>query len=389
MKRIIRRIIRYVNLFFAILLVLSFLSPGISPERFAFPSFLGLAYPYILFINLILMIFWISYKKREFIISFLAILLGWNTFTRYFSLHPGSLLRKARYESIGRDEREEKQQLKVMSYNVRAFNLYQWTDIPRARENIISLFRENNPDIICFQEYYSTRRGAYNAEEVFRSLSETPYKYIYAPLGRRNYEYGLAIFSHYPIVSSGSIKLNTPISMCSYSDLDVFGDTIRVYNMHLQSIRLNSQHYRFIDSLKFRYDNQQMEEILDISSRLREAFVKRASQADAITAHIARCPYPVIVCGDFNDTPVSYAYRTLIQGLHDAFNEAGWGVGRTYNGKFPSFRIDFILIGGTFEAVQFTRNKVRLSDHFPVTAFLEKKESHDPVEQIRGWVKKD
>ena len=160
------------------------------------------------------------------------------------------------------------------------------------------------------------------------------------------------------------------MSFCSYSDIQVFDDTIRVYNLHLQSIRLNSQHYRLIDSLKFRYDNQQMEEIMDISFRLRDAFIKRAAQADLIANHIETCTHPVIVCGDFNDTPVSYSYRRIGSDLRDAFAETGWGIGRTYNGKFPSFRIDYILAGKELEAIYFRRKKVRLSDHFPITGYL-------------------
>jgi endonuclease/exonuclease/phosphatase family metal-dependent hydrolase len=276
-----------------------------------------------------------------------------------------------------------------MSYNVRAFDLYKWSRNPKAREEIFGLFRKSRPDIICFQEYHSRESGGFTSKDIFEELRETPHHHIHAPLSKYPFKYGLAIFSHFPIVSGGSVMMNTPMNLCTYADIKVFDDTIRVYNLHLQSIRLNSQHYRFMDSLKFRYDNQQMEEIRDISYRLKDAFVKRASQAEAITAHIARCPYEVIVCGDFNDTPVSYAYRTISSGLQDAFIEAGWGVGRTYNGKFPSFRIDFILHGGAMEVVHFTRYKVGLSDHFPIAAFLGKRELHDPVEQIRGWVKKD
>jgi endonuclease/exonuclease/phosphatase family metal-dependent hydrolase len=150
-------------------------------------------------------------------------------------------------------------------------------------------------------------------------------------------------------------------------------DTFRVYNCHLQSIQLNHEHYQFMDSLKFRYDNQQIEEIKDISFRLRDAFIKRAAQADIIAAHLSSCPHPVIICGDFNDTPVSYTYRTIKDGLQDAFSGSGWGLGRTYNGKFPSFRIDYILHSESIEALFFSREKVKLSDHFPIISYLKLK----------------
>jgi endonuclease/exonuclease/phosphatase family metal-dependent hydrolase len=388
LKKILRRLIGYTNLFFAILLVLSSLSPNMSPERLWGPSFMGLAYPYILVINIFFMGFWILRKKRELIISFLAILVGWNTLVENISLHPGALFRRTQFENLSRGERISERQMKIISYNVRAFDRYRWTDNPTARKDIIDLLREDDPDILCLQEYYCTESGKFRYEELYAAFERTPYRHIEYIISNPQARYGIAIFSHYPIISSGRVELNSSLSVCSYADIKIFDDTLRIYNMHLQSVRLNSQHYRFIDSLKFRYDNQQMEEIKDISSHLRDAFIKRAAQADLIADHIEGCPHPVIVCGDFNDTPVSYTYQRIRGDLLDAFSESGWGMGRTYNGKFPSYRIDYILFGDTFEAMHFRRNKVKLSDHFPVTGYLKFKEKELLGEQIRGWVQK-
>ena len=370
MKKILRRLIVYTNLVFAVLLVLSFLSPNLSPEKIWWPSFLGLAYPYILLANLLFMLFWILRKKKEFIISFLAILLGWNTLARYVSMHPSALFRKGYYESLNREERHSDRQVKVMSFNVRAFDLYRWSDKPSVKKDIITLFREEDPDILCIQEFYSTDEGQHRAEDLFIALDRTPHRHLEYTVSNSRNNYGIAIFSHYPVVAKGRIDLNNSLSICSYADIKLGDDTVRVYNMHLQSIRLNRHHYNLIDSLRLRYDNQQMDEIRDISSRLRDAFEKRAGQADLIAGHIENSPYPVIVCGDFNDTPVSYTYRRINGELSDAFVECGWGIGRTYNGKFPSFRIDYILSGKEFETEYFARKKVRLSDHFPITGYL-------------------
>ncbi len=370
MKRVIRRIIRYANLAIALLLVISFLSPGISPEKFWMPSFMGLAYPYILLLNLVFMLFWILMKKREFIISLLAVLLGWHTLTRYISFHPGSVFRRAYYEGLTAGERNSERQLKVMSFNVRAFDQYRWAKNPSTREDIIRMFREEDPDILCLQEFYSTDRGPFRSTDLFKALDRTPHRHLAYTINHGKNRYGIAIFSHYPIVAKGEVEFEGAPSICCYADIGAGDDTIRIYNMHLQSTRLNSQHYRIIDSLKFRYDNQQMEEFRDISYRLRDAFIIRAGQADRIAEHISHCPHPVVVCGDFNDTPVSYTYHRISEGLQDAFAKCGLGMGRTYNGKFPSFRIDYILCGKQLEAMHFSRKRVRLSDHFPVTAYL-------------------
>ena len=388
MKKLLRRLIGYSNLLFAILLVISSLSPNISPEKYWGPSFLGLAYPYILLFNILFLLFWIWRKKKELMISILAILLGWNTLSAYISIHPGAIFQKSLYKNMNRSERAESKTLKFMSYNVRAFDRYRWTDKPGARQEIFDLLRKDDPDIICLQEYYCSNAGESGSDELYDALNQTPNRHIEYAISNPQNCYGIATFSFYPIVGRGRIEMKSSLSLCIFTDIIVDEDTLRIYNMHLQSIRLNHQHYRFIDSLKFRYDNQQMEEIKDISYRLRDAFVKRASQADLVAGHIAESPYAVIICGDFNDTPVSYSYRRIRAGLQDAFVESGWGVGRTYNGKFPSFRIDYILFDDNLEALHFSRKKVRLSDHYPITGYLKIREKHIPGEQIRGWIQK-
>ncbi|MFC2113574.1 endonuclease/exonuclease/phosphatase family protein [Bacteroidota bacterium] len=386
MKKILRRLIGYTNLFFAILLVLSSISPNISPESFWGPSFIGLAFPYILLFNIIFILFWIFRKKREFIISFLAILLSWNTLVNYVGLHPAVFFRKAHYENLSREKRHSERLLKITSFNVRAFDRYRWADNPSARQEIIDMFREDDPDILCLQEFYSTESGKFRSDELYSELDRTPYHHIEYTISNPRNKYGIATFSFYPIIGSGRVELNNSLSICSFSDIKVFDDTLRVYNMHLQSIRLDKQHYNLIDSLRFRYDDQQMEEIRDISSRLRDAFIKRATQADLIAEHIEGCPFSVIVCGDFNDTPVSYSYRRISGDMGDVFAKCGWGTGRTYNGNLPSFRIDYILFGQDFEAKHFARKKVKLSDHFPITGYLKLREREVLGEKIRGWI---
>ncbi len=370
MKKILRKFILYANVVFAVFLILSFLSPHLSPEKIWFPAFLGLAYPYILLVNVLFLFFWILRKKKELLISLLAIILGWSTFTNYLSIRPFRFMKKSHYEHLVREQRKTDHQVKIMSYNVRGFNLYKWEDNPSTCTEILAFSREEDPDVLCIQEFYISHRAGSREKEIYRKLNNTPYRHLEYTASNRSRNYGIATFSHYPIVNKGSIPFENSFSICIFSDILISGDTFRIYNSHLQSVNLNSQHYQFIDSLKFRYDNQQLEEIKDISGRLRDAFIKRASQADIIATHVASCPFPVIICGDFNDTPVSYTYHTIKDDLQDAFSASGWGLGRTYNGKFPSFRIDYILHSGTIDALFFTRKKVKLSDHYPIISYL-------------------
>ena len=370
MKKFLRRIILYANLAFAIVLIISYSSRYISPAKFWPPAFLGLAYPFILAINFLFMGFWLLRRKKEFLISFLAILFGWHTLTAYISLHPGSLLKKRQFENLDRTQRSDNQQIKLMSFNVRMFDRNDWAEDPGTFKAILQTIQEEDADIVCIQEFLSLDSGPLMESETFQNLKNTPNRHLEYSLKTELGGRGNATFSSYPIVHSGSIRFQNTINISIFSDIKVGDDTIRVYNNHLQSIHFNSANYRFLDSLRIRYDNQQLDEIRDISVRLRDAFVIRAEQADTIAAHIAGCPYRVIVCGDFNDTPVSYAYYRLSKGMTDAFTRTGWGTGRTYIGKFPSFRIDYIFFSQGFEALLFTHKKVRLSDHFPIITHL-------------------
>jgi endonuclease/exonuclease/phosphatase family metal-dependent hydrolase len=373
LKKILGKIILYANVVFAVFLILSFLSAHISPERIWFPAFLGLAYPYILLINVFFLVGWILLKRKELLISLLAIILGWGTFSDYLSIRPFRFMKKAHYESLVREQRKTDHLLKMVSFNVRAFDVYRWEDNPSTRTEILTFLRDEDPDLLCIQEFHSSNRAGFREREVYNKLDHTPYRHIDYTFSNRTRNYGIATFSHYPIINKGSVPLEDRLSICIYSDILLHKDTFRIYNCHLQSIHLDDKHYQFMDSLKLRYDDQQMADIKDISFRLRDAFIKRAAQADIIAAHISGCSHPVIICGDFNDTPVSYTYRTIRDGLQDAFSESGWGLGRTYNGKFPSFRIDYILHGGSIDALFFTREKIKLSDHFPIISYLKVK----------------
>lgn len=357
---------------FAVFLILSFLSPHLSPEKIWFPAFLGLAYPYILLVNLLFLLGWILLKRKELVISLLAIILGWGTFSAYLSIRPFRGLKKEHYSTQVREQRKADNQVKIVSFNVHLFNAGSWKEKPSTRAKILGFLRDEDPDILCIQEFYSSNRDGFREREIYHKLDQLPYRHITYSHPERRSGYGIATISNYPILQRGRIQLQGS-SICSYSDLLLDKDTIRIYNCHLQSVNLDSEQYQILDSLKFRYDDQQMAEIKDISFRLRDAFIKRAAQADIIADHISGCPHPVIVCGDFNDTPVSYTYRTIRDGLLDAFTESGWGLGRTYNGEFPSFRIDYILHGESLDALFFTREKVKLSDHYPIITYLKMK----------------
>jgi exonuclease III len=177
---------------------------------------------------------------------------------------------------------------------------------------------------------------------------------------------GLVTYTKFPMVNIGEIRYENSGNMVIFADLLIRKDTFRVYNCHLQSYRLKPHELSTLDSLKFSNNPKNYNGVKNVGSKLKQAFIKRAEQAVLLEKHIAQSPYPVIVCGDFNDTPVSYSYHKVRGNLKDAFVESGQGIGNTYNGRLPSFRIDYILHDPVFESYEFEVGREKFSDHFPI-----------------------
>ncbi|MCG8410022.1 MAG: endonuclease/exonuclease/phosphatase family protein [Bacteroidales bacterium] len=356
MKKVIYKLLRYINYVLIISLCISYLSIYINPEKVWLFSFFGLAYPILLFINISFVIFWIIKKKRFFIIPLIIILLGWNYISSFIQIP----LKKSAKEFT-------EQTFKILSYNVRLFDLYDWQKESKntARE-IFEYINQENPDIICFQEFYTKNNNLLSENSISKLLSSKYYFHIDYSIRNRKGNYGIATYSKYPIVKKGTIKFKNSTNLSIYTDILINKDTIRLFNNHLQSIRFNRKNYSFISNSKVLNEDERMKEIKDISFRLRDAFIKRAGQAKIVSKYINQSPHPVFICGDFNDAPISYTYHTISKNLKDSFKEAGRGFGNTYLGKFPSFRIDYILYNDKIQCSSFQIPKVKLSDHYPV-----------------------
>jgi endonuclease/exonuclease/phosphatase family metal-dependent hydrolase len=193
-------------------------------------------------------------------------------------------------------------------------------------------------------------------------------------LGRgKDKYYGIVTFSKYPIIRKGEIIHPGSSSLSIYTDVLIRKDTFRIYNNHLQSFRLKKMERSFIEEITDPTDKETMGDVKDISVSLKKGFVRRALQAQVVKDHINRSPYPVIVAGDFNDTPVSYAYRKIRKGLNDSFVSSGYGAGFTYKGNYPPNRIDYILYDKAFTNSYFEIIRIKYSDHYPIVAYFRNK----------------
>lgn len=229
------------------------------------------------------------------------------------------------------------------------------------------------------QEFLTRNTRLVQSENhVKEKLHNTPYSHINYTIKSNSAttQFGLATFSKYPILRRGVIMFENSPNSCIYTDIKKENDTIRVYNIHLQSIKLNKHDYSLMDSL-FSFNSERLGEMKQISASLKDAFIKRSDQVRSIVHHMSESPYPIILCGDFNDTPVSYSYHQILGDKKDAFREAGIGMSRTYRGKLPSYRIDYIMYSGNLSAKSYRTGKIHLSDHYPVISQLELSNSEE------------
>ncbi|QKJ31736.1 endonuclease/exonuclease/phosphatase family protein [Mucilaginibacter mali] len=257
-----------------------------------------------------------------------------------------------------------------MNYNVHNFRRdITKEDIPTRRE-IMQIITHEQPDIIGFEEFLSRKRTWFTmVDSVQKALNTNQYyfqPFLYTTMG-------MAIFSKYPIVNKGIIWINGPgnLNQCLYIDVKKNNRIFRVYTIHLQSIRFNQDDRKYIDGVK--EGKTVMQGSQRIGSKLKQAFLKRSDQVDMIKQHMAACPYPYIIMGDFNDTPSSYAVNQMSKGLKNAFREKGSGLGRTYNGDVPNYQIDYILVSKQFNVLTYGVIRKKLSDHYPVYSDLQLK----------------
>jgi endonuclease/exonuclease/phosphatase family metal-dependent hydrolase len=184
--------------------------------------------------------------------------------------------------------------------------------------------------------------------------------------------YGIVTYSRFPIAGKGEIVHPGSSSLSIYTDVVISKDTFRIFNNHLQSFRLRRTERSFVEELVDSEDKQSMDEIKTLSRSLKTGFVRRAIQAQMVKNYVNRSPFPVIVIGDFNDTPVSYAYRKIRKGLNDSFVKSGYGAGFTYHGNYPPNRIDYILYDNKLQSTNFEILKAKYSDHYPIIASFRK-----------------
>ena len=319
-------------------LFLSYSAPYISPDTILWPiAFLGLFYPFLLLINILFLVYWLIRFKKYFWTNLIVIFLGYNHIVNLIQIQKNQ-------------NKPNESSFSVMSFNVRLFNSYNWIKQKNIKNDIIDFINNEHTDILCIQEFYAPNE-----------LPNLYYPFSHIGLQNERKSWRMATYSKLPILEKGTVSIYGEINnnVCIYSDIKISTDTIRVYNVHLASNWFQKEDYQFLDKPTIKGAE-------NIIERLKNSFHKRAKEVKAIKKHMNSSPYPILLCGDFNDTPSSFAYRHLSKGLTDSFKNSGLGLGQTYNGKFPALRIDFIFHSPEISLQQFRIIKNNLSDHYPI-----------------------
>lgn len=355
-------IFRWIWLFthacFAILLIGSYISPFFTPYEYWYVAFLGIIHVILLAINLFFTVSWLFLRPILCFPFLLVILLGVAYHQRCYPLHFS-------HEKPGKDA------VKIMSWNVQLFKLYNWTQNKQLRDEMIKFITDEKPDIICFQEYFQASGDYFETTDILKEkLIAKNIHFSSGTTNHKGHEFGIATFSRFPIIHSGTIRFekeSNKTNLAQFTDIMWNNDTIRIYNIHLASNHLNTQE---VDEI-MEANNKSWKITRKWISKLRNGYKQRQKQDIQLRKHMEKSPHPIIVCGDMNDVPVSYTYKVISQGLIDAFVSSGSGLGATYNGKLPYLRIDYIFHDKLFRSTAFDVIYKPFTDHFPVSCWLE------------------
>jgi endonuclease/exonuclease/phosphatase family metal-dependent hydrolase len=333
----------YLNIVVTVLTFIAYVLPFLAPKTFPVLSVLTLVLPFFLILNGLFFLYWLLQLRKRMFISGMVLLIG-ITFINKF------------YKFSSKEFSESENDFVVMSYNVRLFNLFDWITDKDVKQEIKTFFNDKDPDILCIQEYSETANI---------DLRVYPHRYIF--MQGDKIRTGLAIFSRFPILNQGNLVFPKSNNNAIFVDIKKGKDIIRIYNLQLQSIKISPD----VNEISENINEMNKQKSQKLVNRISIAFRQQQQQAEIIRDHKKECSYPIIICGDINNSAFSYVYRSVKGNLNDAFEESGVGFGKTYNFKYYPVRIDYILTDPTIKVKSFENfSKFDNSDHYPVMARL-------------------
>ncbi len=330
----------------------------LSPHTYPNWSYLGMVMPLFLVATILFIPVWLILQWKRCLISIAGLAICWGGIHDFCPIN------------IMQGEPEGKT-VKIMSYNVFSFLNYNYEG---GKTAIADYITHSGADIVCLQEVSNIRKV-----QLYEQL-KAAYPYIEVGVST---ESNCAILSVYPVLSIQSIDLKSTSASCYLYDVLIGTDTVKVINCHLESYNLDDEDKQMYKEMirnsnpltdangVDEYDMQ--DSFLWLGRKLAKANSIRSLQADTIASIIDRIPNKhIIMCGDFNDSPLSYVHKTLTRKLKDAYTESGNGPGSSYNRNGMYFRIDNIIISDSFNSFDAKVDKtIYESDHYPIFCTLE------------------
>lgn len=333
---------------------LSYMAVYVNPSKFSLPLFFGLYFTPLFGINLFLLLVALLRRSPSAWITVVALL--------------PSLLYSEQFVKIGKPEPDtiaDGHPLTIESYNIGMFSS---SDNKLSREEcraeMARHLKEHDPHIVCLQEFFA--ESYRQADTIF---GQYPHRHYHLFKARNGKLFGNIILSKFPIGEKGRLSFPNSTNLSIYADISHADQTLRVYNNHLESYNVSFMAlvHKFGSGKEISGDELKRD-LVDTHEKMKETFIKRSEQVGQILSSIKKTPHQAIICGDFNDTPMSYTYHTLSKNRQDTFEEAGSGFGGTFRPIWPLLRIDYILVPQDATCLSHTIHKLKLSDHYPAIA---------------------
>ena len=367
--RITRRLFIVLNILAAVAFLIACANRYLNPGDWWYLALLGLFFPFMVVAHIIFVIGWLLARSKWALLSLIVLIVGYTNISALVGTNFRSEFKSAKTDST----------LRILSWNVHQFGFFEgYKKGFIVRKQMLDYLTEQNADIVCFQEFIKDIPSGTNHVSIFELMKNQGYSYSFCSedyiqtIGK--FAMGVAIFSKFPITDSFRIRYHGDTRSMSAESLlaaDILyqGKPIRVFTTHLQSNRIDKEEYSTIISRRVVRDGG-IGTSKSVVKKLKVAYTYRSEQADKVAAALDASPYPEILAGDFNDIPNSYTYFRLRENRLDAFQEKGWGLGRTFSHISPTLRIDYIMSDKSFEVLQYKCNLLPYSDHYPIIADL-------------------
>lgn len=331
----------------------------VSPERLILPSMLGLAFPLIAIANFAFLFWWVIRRRWYLVFSLTSILFCYDSVKETFPVN------------FADEETEAKKSIKVLSYNVRLFDFYK----KASKNKVLDYLLKSEADVICIQEYGFSKKAEFLKENEIIEILGRRYPYHHSDFGQNSTTrtFGVATFSKFPILSKRKIEYNSLHNSSILTEISIDGKAYNIINCHLESNKITENDRLLISQLKDKLGSEVAKNTAEqLTKKLTPSYLLRAEQAEKVASVVEKCGDPIILCGDFNDVPVSYAYNTIKgKKLESAFAENGLGYGVTFRERMFPFRIDHILYSKELKSYDFRIDTVSHSDHFPIMCQIE------------------